>query len=45
MAAANGNTLGFGTALLALCDVVYSSNKVGEKKFLFLQFYLDFKKC
>ena len=28
VAAANGNTMGFGTALLALCDVVYASNKV-----------------
>lgn len=28
VAAVNGNALGFGTALLALCDVVYASNKV-----------------
>ncbi|XP_078364725.1 enoyl-CoA delta isomerase 3, peroxisomal-like isoform X2 [Oculina patagonica] len=27
VAAVNGNTLGFGTALLTLCDVVYASNK------------------
>ena len=40
VAAANGNTLGFGTALLALCDVVYASNKVGKKSLV----YLNFKK-
>ena len=28
VAAVNGNALGFGTALLGLCDVVYASNKV-----------------
>ena len=28
VAAVNGNAMGFGTALLALCDVVYASNKV-----------------
>jgi len=42
VAAANGNTLGFGTALLALCDVVYANNKVGTK-FLILYFYLNFQ--
>jgi len=31
VAAANGNSWGFGTALLALCDVVYASNKVSKK--------------
>ena len=36
VAAANGNTLGFGTALLALCDVVYANNKVGKKFFIFV---------
>ena len=28
VAAVNGNALGFGTALLSLCDIVYASNKV-----------------
>lgn len=28
VAAVNGNALGFGTALLGLCDVVYTSSKV-----------------
>lgn len=28
VAAVNGNALGFGTALLGLCDVVYAINKV-----------------
>ena len=28
VAAVNGNALGFGTALLGLCDVVYANSKV-----------------
>ena len=28
VAAVNGIALGFGTALLSLCDIVYASNKV-----------------
>ena len=33
VAGVNGNVLGFGTALLALCDVVYASSKV-RKRFM-----------
>ena len=48
VAAVNGNALGFGTALLGLCDVVYASNKVcsyiysfqnGRHQLLFFNFW------
>jgi len=31
VAAANGNALGFGTALLGLCDMVYATDKVSAR--------------